>query len=100
VIPEEIRERRPAIVVGETDADGFVQYPKEPRPVWNNFEEGAHSRLAYDNLSVNVPLAFADGTVKEQRFLPLCYSTTTLYCESVCLPVVFGAGKPGVDGNE
>lgn len=89
-IPEEIRERRPMIVAGETDADGFVHYPKEPRPVWNNFEEGAHSRLAYDNLSVNVPLAFADGTVKEQRFLPLCYSTTTLHCESVCLPVVFG----------
>lgn len=90
-IPEEIRERRPAIVAGEADADGFVHYPKEPRPVWNNFEEGAHSRLAYDNLSVNVPLAFADGTVKEQRFLPLCYSTTTLHCESVCLPVVFAA---------
>ena len=87
-IPEKIKERRPAILPGETDADGFVRYPTHPYPVWNHFEEGPLSRLAYDNLSANVPLRFPDGTVAEQRFLPECYGTTTLDCCSG-IPTVF-----------
>lgn len=88
-IPEAIRQGRPAIVPGESDAGGFARYPKEPYPVWENYEEGALSRLAFDGLSVNVPLAYPDGSVKEQRFYPECYSTTTLIGGSG-LPVVFG----------
>lgn len=91
-IPQAIHQGRPAIVPAAMDADGFLHYLQQPYPVWNNFEEGALSRLAYDNLSVNVPLAYLDGTIGEQRFLPECYSTTTLSGGSG-VPVVFDKGE-------
>ena len=85
---ERINKGRATIVPPEKDADGFYLFPKEPKPIWKNYEEGTLSRLAFDNLSINVKLAYSDGTSQEQRFWPECYSTTTT-ASGAPVPVVF-----------
>jgi len=89
---ERIDKGRATIVPPAKDADGFYLFPKEPKPVWKNYEEGTLSRLAFDNLSINVKLAYPDGTTQEQRFWPECYSTTSI-ASGAPVPVVFA--KPG-----
>ena len=74
---ERIDKGRATIVPPDKDADGFYLFPKEPKPIWKNYEEGTLSRLAFDNLSINVKLAYSDGTSQVQRFWPECYSTTS-----------------------
>lgn len=85
---ERIDKGRATIVLPAKDADGFYLFPKEPRLVWKNYEEGTASRLAFDNLSVNVKLAYPDGTSQDQRFWPECYSTTSM-ASGAPVPVVF-----------
>jgi hypothetical protein len=89
---ERIDKGRATIVPPAKDADGFYLFPKEPKPVWKNYEEGTLSRLAFDNLSINVKLAYPDGTTQEHRFWPECYSTTSI-ASGAPVPVVFA--KPG-----
>jgi hypothetical protein len=85
---ERIDKGRATIVPPAKDADGFYLFPKEPKPIWKNYEEGTLSRLAFDNLSINVKLAYPDGTTQEQRFWPECYSTTST-ASGAPVPVVF-----------
>jgi hypothetical protein len=85
---ERINKGRATIVPPAKDADGFCLFPKEPKPIWKNYEEGTLSRLAFDNLSINVTLAYPDGTSQEQRFWPECYSTTSTV-NGAPVPVVF-----------
>jgi hypothetical protein len=87
-IPEHMPGGYPAIVPPQkTDAAGFLVYDREPFPVWQGYEEGVWSSLAYGDLSVNVPLLYPDGTIRSIRFYPEHLSTTTLIgCD---LPVVF-----------
>jgi hypothetical protein len=85
---ERIDKGRATIVPPDKDADGFYLFPKEPKPIWKNYEEGTLSRLAFDNLSINVKLAYPDGTSQEQRFWPECYSTTST-ASGAPVPVVF-----------
>jgi len=89
---ERIDKGRATIVPPAKDADGFYLFPKEPKPVWKNYEEGTLSRLAFDNLSINVKLAYPDGTSQVQRFWPECYSTTSI-ASGVPVPVVFAKPK-------
>jgi hypothetical protein len=89
---ERVDKGRATIVPPAKDADGFYLFPKEPKPVWKNYEEGTLSRLAFDNLSINVKLAYPDGTTQEHRFWPECYSTTSI-ASGAPVPVVFA--KPG-----
>jgi DUF1680 family protein len=89
---ERVDKGRATIVPPDKDADGFYLFPKEPKPLWKNYEEGTLSRLAFDNLSINVKLAYPDGTSQVQRFWPECYSTTSI-ASGVPVPVVFA--KPG-----
>jgi len=89
---ERVDKGRATIVPPAKDADGFYLFPKESKPLWKNYEEGMLSRLAFDNLSINVKLAYPDGTSQEQRFWPECYSTTSI-ASGVPVPVVFA--KPG-----
>ena len=90
---ERVDKERATIVPPDKDADGFYLFPKEPKPMWKNYEEGTLSRLAFDNLSINVKLAYPDGTSQEQRFWPECYSTTSTV-NGAPVPVVFA--KPEV----
>ena len=89
---DRVDKGRATIVPPDKDADGFYLFPKEPKPLWKNYEEGTLSRLAFDNLSINVKLAYPDGTSQVQRFWPECYSTTSI-ASGVPVPVVFA--KPG-----
>lgn len=89
-VPVVMPKGRPAIVPVEQDADGFYLFPKQPPELWKCYEEGILSRLAFENLSVNVPLYFPDGKIRSQRFWPECYSTTTLI--GYDLPLVFDKG--------
>ena len=89
---DRVDKGRATIVPPAKDADGFYLFPKEPKPLWKNYEEGTISRLAFDNLSINVKLAYPDGTSQVQRFWPECYSTTSI-ASGVPVPVVFA--KPG-----
>ena len=89
---ERVDKGRATIVPPDKDTDGFYLFPKEPKPIWKNYEEGTLSRLAFDNLSINVKLAYPDGTSQVQRFWPECYSTTSI-ASGVPVPVVFA--KPG-----
>jgi len=85
---DRIDKGRATIVLPDKDADGFYLFPKEPKPLWKNYEEGTRSRLAFDDLSINVTLTYPDGTSQVQRFWPECYSTTSI-ASGVSVPVVF-----------
>lgn len=87
-LPEVNPKGRPSIVPPEKDEDGFYLFPKKPAMLWKNYEEGFASRLAYEDLSINVLLRFTDGQMKYQRFWPECYSTTALIGGDV--PLIFG----------
>ena len=72
---------------GKKDAAGFLVLDKEPKGLWDCFEEGPRSRLAYGNLSVNVPLLFPEGKTKVMRFYPELNRTTIM--KGTYFPVVF-----------
>ena len=90
-IPPIMPKDYPSIVPSPTkDKAGFLLYDKEPWPIWQCFEEGVLSPLAYGELSVNVPLFYPDGGVRLVRFYPELNSTTTLI--GLDLPIVFDKG--------
>lgn len=67
-----------SIVEPAKTKDGFLDFPHLPLPDWSYFEEGPQARADLGEASVHVPLAFADGTVKEARFWPLCQTFSSL----------------------
>ena len=89
-VPENMPDERPAIIPVKQDEDGFYLYSKQPYPFWQYYEEGTISKLAYNDLSVSVPLYFSDGTIRYQRFYPECDSTTTM--SGGDLPLIFNKG--------
>ena len=90
-IPPIMPKEYPAIVPSKNvDPAGFMIYDQEPWPVWQCYEEGMFSPLAYGELSINVPLYYPDGKVRFARFFPELNSTTTMV--GFDLPVVFEKG--------
>ncbi|MEA4890507.1 MAG: glycoside hydrolase family 127 protein [Clostridiaceae bacterium] len=87
-VPDIMPTDRPVIVpVKEKDDAGFFVYSQEPWPVWQCYEEGILSPLAYGELSVNVPLYYPDGQIRLTRFYPEWLSSTSLV--GFDLPLVF-----------
>lgn len=65
-------------VQDKADTDGFLHLNSKPLPDWSYFEEGPVSRCGVDEAAVNVPVKLAADTIKELRFVPLCYYTSNL----------------------
>lgn len=74
-------------VQDKTDSDGFLQLNNKPLPDWSYFEEGPGTRCGVDEAAVNVPVKLAANTIKELRFVPLCYYTSNLSLWDT--PIVF-----------
>ena len=90
-VPPMMPKGYPAIVPPEKkDSAGFLVFNQEPWPVWQCYEEGVLSPLAYGELSVNVPLYFPDGQIRNSRFYPMLNSTTSIV--SFDLPFIFEKG--------
>jgi hypothetical protein len=87
-IPEIMPTDMPSLVPAKTkDAAGFLVYEHEPHPVWQGWEEGFCSRIAYGDLSVWVPLYYPDRKIRTCRFYPELLSTSSMAGHD--LPVVF-----------
>lgn len=86
-VPKTMTKDQPAIIVKERDEKGFVVFEKEPNKIWKCYEEGFASELAFDNLSINVPLCYPNGSIVQHRFYPMLYSTTSTIGTE--LPLVF-----------
>ena len=86
-VPETMPKDKPAIIADKIDEKGFIVFEKTPYPEWQCYEEGFASQLAFDDLSVNVPLYYPNGSVSQHRFYPMAYSTTTTIGNE--LPFVF-----------
>ena len=90
-IPEFMPKDYPAIIPpSQKDKSGFLLYDQEPWPVWQCYEEGQLSPIAYGELSANIPLYFPDGKIRYARFYPELNSTTSLI--GFDLPLVFDKG--------
>ena len=86
-IPGTLPPGTPVLLPGDAaDADGFLKLSRDPVPEWSYYEEGPGARTWVEGSAVNVPVKLSDGTRKDLRFSPLCYSTSCLVVNEV--PIV------------
>jgi hypothetical protein len=73
-------------VGGKTGADGFVEL-SDSLPEWSCWDEGPGARTWVEGAAANVPLKFPNGKEHVERFVPLCYHTSSLILSET--PLVF-----------
>jgi len=85
--PASVPEGTPALKVGEmTGSDGFVQLT-DRLPAMSRWDEGPGARTWVEGAAANVPLKFPNGKEHVERFVPLCYHTSSLILDET--PLVF-----------
>lgn len=90
-----VRESMPdstyQLMLDQPDENGFIPLQHDPLPYWSVFEEGEYAGISGGEMaSAHVNVRFANGTVTDMYFQPLCSATSNLSLSDV--PVVFDIG--------